>query len=79
MSTSDFHLDPRLYVQISAALRGQIEDGTLKPGDALPSLGKLAASFAVCRQTAQHAVRVLVGEGLVELVPRYGYYVCESS
>jgi DNA-binding GntR family transcriptional regulator len=79
MSTSAFSSDPRLYMQISDALRSQIEDGTLKPGHAMPSLGTLAVSFAVCRQTAQRAMRVLVDEGLVELVPRYGYYVCESS
>jgi DNA-binding GntR family transcriptional regulator len=79
MSTSAFDSDPRLYVQISNILRGQIEDGTFKPGDSLPSLGALAASFAVNRQTAQHAMRVLAGEGLVELVPRYGYYVYEPS
>jgi GntR family transcriptional regulator len=66
-------------MQIADSLRKQIEDGTYKPGDALPSLGKLAASFVVCRQTAQHAMLVLVGEGLVELVPRYGYYVCDPS
>lgn len=79
MSTSAVNPDPRLYVQISNTVRGQIEDGTFKPGDSLPSLGALAESFAVNRQTAQHAMQVLAGEGLVELVPRYGYYVCEPS
>jgi DNA-binding GntR family transcriptional regulator len=79
MNASAFGSDPRLYVQISNTLRGQIEDGTFKPGDSLPSLSVLAESFAVGRQTAQHAMRVLADEGLVNLVPRYGYYVCEPS
>jgi GntR family transcriptional regulator len=79
MSTSSFNPDPRLYVQISDALRGQIEDGTLKPGKPMLSLGKVATSFTVSRRTAQRAMQVLVNEELVWLVPGLGYFVCESS
>jgi DNA-binding GntR family transcriptional regulator len=79
MSTSARNSDPRRYVQISNVLRGQIDNGTYKPGEVLPSLGRLAASFAVHRKTAQHAMWVLASEGLVALAPGYGYYVLESS
>jgi DNA-binding GntR family transcriptional regulator len=79
MSRSAFDSDPRLYVQISDVLRGQIENGTLKAGKPMLSLGEVARSFVVSRQTAQRAMQVLVDERLVWLVPGLGYFVCESA
>jgi GntR family transcriptional regulator len=79
MSTPAFIPDPRLYVQISDALRGQIEDGTFKAGKPMVSLGTVAASFTVSRRTARRAMQVLVDEEMVWLVPGLGYFVCESS
>ncbi len=79
MNNASLYPDPRRYVQIRDRLRGQIGNGTLKPGDQMPSLSKLAGSFAVSRQTAQHAMQVLANEGPVQFVPGRGYYVCEPS
>jgi DNA-binding transcriptional regulator YhcF (GntR family) len=62
MSNSVRCSDPRLYVQIADALRGEIEGGTLKPGDALPSLGKLAESFGVCGSSNQVMVDAVDAE-----------------
>jgi DNA-binding GntR family transcriptional regulator len=67
--------DPRRYVQIANSLRGQIITGTLRPGDPMPPLAKVKATFGVGRRTARHAVQVLVNEELVWYVPGLGYYV----
>jgi len=79
MSASVFRPDPRLYVQVSDALRGQIEDGTIPAGKPMLSLGEVATSFTVSRRTARRAMQVLVDERMVWLVPGLGYFVCESS
>jgi DNA-binding GntR family transcriptional regulator len=67
--------DPRRYVQVASSVRGQIMNGTLRPGDPVPPLAKLTAVFSVGRRTARHAVQVLVNEELVWYVPGLGYYV----
>ncbi len=43
--------------QITAALRRQINDGTLGPGALLPSEPELARQYGVSRQTARVALR----------------------
>jgi DNA-binding GntR family transcriptional regulator len=51
--------------QIANALRAEIEDGTLKPGQPLPSDAELAARFGVSTPTATKARAMLVALGLV--------------
>ena len=51
--------------QIANALRAEIEDGTLKPGQALPSDAQLASRFGVSTPTATKARAMLVALGLV--------------
>jgi DNA-binding GntR family transcriptional regulator len=66
--------DRRKYMRIASALRGQLEDGTLKPGDSLAAVS-VAARFGWARQTAVRAVRILAREGRLERLPRTGYVV----
>src|SRR3954454_23004725 len=51
--------------QIASELRAEIEDGTLKPGQALPSDAQLAVRFGVSTPTATKARAMLVALGLV--------------
>lgn len=44
-----------------------IHDGRLKPGDALPSEARLAASFGVSRPIAREAIRQLAAMGVVHI------------
>jgi GntR family transcriptional regulator len=64
-----------VYLQLAAILRGQIESGKLEPDRPLPSLVTLVQEYAVARGTAAKAVQVLVGEGLVVIVPGRGAFV----
>jgi GntR family transcriptional regulator len=53
------------YAEIAAQLRRQIQDGTLRPGDVMPSYKEAAAQFGVAHTTVNRAYRVLKMEGLV--------------
>jgi DNA-binding FadR family transcriptional regulator len=53
------------YDQLAAELRERILDGTLQDGDRLPSESEMATEYAVSRNTAREAFRVLASEGLV--------------
>lgn len=67
-----------LYLQIAAILRDAIESGAYQPGRPIPSETQLMQEHGVARLTARKAVRVLAGEGLVEVVPGRGAYVAEQ-
>jgi DNA-binding GntR family transcriptional regulator len=67
--------DHRKYVQLADELRRQITEGTLRPGQALPSITKLAAERGWSRGTCRHSMETLTDEGLVRRTPGLGYYV----
>jgi DNA-binding GntR family transcriptional regulator len=53
------------YAQIAEALREQIENGALRPGDPVPSVRALAAQYGVSHATADKALSALRAEGLL--------------
>ena len=71
--------DPRAYVRIAADLRRRIETGELAAGKPLPSITTLTQEWGVARETASHAVTVLVEEGLVRRIPGLGYHVTSKA
>jgi GntR family transcriptional regulator len=68
-----------VYQQIAAILRDAIERGDYPPGRPVPSESRLMQEYGVARLTARKAVRVLAGEGLVEVVPGRGAYVTDRG
>ena len=68
-----------VYQQIADILREAIESGEIAPGRPVPSESQLMQRYGVARLTARKAVRVLAGEGLVEVVPGRGAYVTERG
>jgi GntR family transcriptional regulator len=66
-------------MRIAAAVRAQIQDGTLPAGNPTPSITTLVQEYGVARQTAAKALHVLVDEGLVTRIPGLGYYVTDHS
>lgn len=60
----------RVYEAVAAQIQQQIADGTLRPGDHLPSERELSEAFGVSRASVRDAIRVLELAGLV--VPRQG-------
>ena len=53
------------YFQLAEILRGQIADGTLKPGDQLPAEDALSQTHNVSRGTVREAIRMLAKDGLI--------------
>ena len=68
--------DPRpLHTQIYDDLCRKIADGTYRPGDKLPSLRDLAATYEVAEPTVHAAIRQLQHDGLVASTSGRGTYV----
>lgn len=64
-----------VYRQLADLIRDQITDGTLPPDRPIPSAARLVQEHGIARGTALHAIRVLVEEGWVYVVPGKGTYV----
>ncbi|HVM93990.1 MAG TPA: GntR family transcriptional regulator [Terriglobales bacterium] len=63
------------YRRIQITIRKTIEDGTLRPGDAVPSERELAKIHEVSLMTARHALATLEHEGIVERRRGVGTFV----
>jgi DNA-binding transcriptional MocR family regulator len=81
MLLSPVQLSPNqiLYEQVAERLQGVITDGTLQPGDRLPSVRKLKQQLAVSTSTVMEAYRLLEDRGLVTVRPQSGYYVKQTA
>ena len=68
-----------VYERLADELRQAITSGRYKPGDRLPSTLELMERTGVANLTVRGAYRLLVEEGLVESVPKRGFYVRAGS
>ncbi|WP_164439847.1 GntR family transcriptional regulator [Streptomyces albus] len=66
------------FMDIAAELRDRILSGELGPGDKLPPVKELAASYRCAGATAQRALGQLVVEGVVRTSPR-GTFVADEA
>jgi GntR family transcriptional regulator, transcriptional repressor for pyruvate dehydrogenase complex len=57
----------RLGAAVTERFTRAILEGRLKPGDPLPSEGRIAAAFGVSKQVAREAVRELAAMGVVHI------------
>jgi len=67
--------DRNLYEQVADRIQALIQDGTLAPGDRLPSVRKLKQQLSVSMSTVLEAYRLLEDRGTIEARPQSGYYV----
>ncbi len=67
--------DRPLYEQVAHRLQSLIDEGTLSPGDRLPSVRKLHHQLSVSVSTVLEAYRLLEDQGLIVARPQSGYYV----
>lgn len=68
-----------LVSALAEALRQEIADGRLQPGDRLPTESALGASAGVSRTVVREAVAALRAEGLVETRQGAGAFVLASA
>jgi DNA-binding transcriptional MocR family regulator len=64
-----------LYEQVADRLETAIAEGTLGPGDRLPSVRQLHRQLSVSISTVLEAYRLLEDRGLIQARPQSGYYV----
>ena len=69
--------DESLYVHLYRCIRHDIEQGTIRPGQRLPSKRGLAQHLGVSVVTVEGAYRQLVAEGYVHGRARRGYYAAD--
>jgi DNA-binding transcriptional regulator YhcF (GntR family) len=67
--------DLPLYLQVADRLHQLMIEGTLQPGDRLPSVRKLHQQLSVSISTILEAYRVLEDRGWVQARSQSGYYV----
>ncbi len=68
-----------LYEDVSHLVHTMIENGTLNPGDKVPSLRKMSQQLNISIATVSQAYVRLEEQGLLEAVPQSGFYVSQSS
>lgn len=64
-----------LYRQVIDLISGNIESGTLRPGDRLPSLRRMSERVGVSLPTVRQAYLELERQRRIESRPQSGYYV----
>lgn len=67
-----------LYLQIETQIKHRVAAGTLKAGDALPSVRKLAAELAINYHTVVRAYQELEREGIIRTVQGGGTFVADG-
>jgi len=68
-----------LYLQIQGQVKNAVMAGALKPGDALPSVRKLAADLGINPNTVARAYLDLDREGVIRTVPGGGTFVADGN
>jgi GntR family transcriptional regulator len=61
-------------VRVADDMRRRLVDGEWPKDAPLPAVAELAQHYGVARATVAKALRVLEGEGLVRIVPRWGTF-----
>jgi DNA-binding transcriptional MocR family regulator len=64
-----------LYVRVARTFESQIENGSLKPGDRLPSVRELSRRLGISVSTAVAAFAWLERHGAIHARPKSGHYV----
>lgn len=78
-SDFDSSLPAPLHAKLSDALLAQIIDGTLQPGELLPSERELKALLKLSRPTIRQGINALIQQGLIQRVPGKGSFVLEPE
>ena len=71
--------DSPIYEQIVSQIKGQIIQGQLKAGEALPSIRNLAKELNISAITTKRAYEELEKEGFIETIRGKGSYVSSQN
>lgn len=59
-----------IYKQLVAQIEHGIKDGSIKPGELLPSMNELSASMGISKETVKKSYGILVEKGII--IPKQG-------
>lgn len=76
---NDFHANTPIYLQVMDDIKMKIMNGTLKPGDKLPSVRELASTLEVNPNTIQRAFVELEREGFMRTERAVGRFVADNQ
>lgn len=68
-----------IYLQIAEQIREQVIKGLLKPGDALPSIRKMAIMQGVNANTVAKAYGELERQEIIETISGKGAYIAHTT
>ena len=71
----DFRSSQPIYEQIISQYKYMTLQGYLKPGDAIPSVRKLAIQLEVTPGTVAKAYRIMESQGMIETLRGKGTYI----
>lgn len=63
------------YAQLASIVRRQIQSGTFRPGDQLPSEAQLCQRYGVSPMTVRRSINLLVDQGIVSTAQGRGTFV----
>lgn len=75
----DSSMPAPLHAKLHDALLAQILDGSIQPGDMLPSERQLQSLLSLSRPTIRQAITALIQEGLVQRIAGKGTFVIEPE
>lgn len=68
-----------LYFQLEEIIKGQFENGTLKPGEMIPAESELGAHYEISRITVRQAIADLVNDNLLYKKKGVGTFVAKPK
>lgn len=79
-SDSALHLSPgKLYLNLAAILRQQVQAGDWAPGARLPTIAALSSRYGVAAVTVRQAIAVLEAEGVLRRQQGVGTFVTDTG
>ena len=75
----DFRSSDPIYLQIAHQIETQVIDGTLKPGDQLPTVRELAIDLRINFSTVARAYRILDEQRLISTQRGRGTYISDEE
>jgi DNA-binding transcriptional regulator YhcF (GntR family) len=67
------------YLQIANSVIREIENGHIRKGDNMPSINELSIELDIARDTVERGYKHLKNIGIVDSVPRRGYYIVNTE
>ena len=71
--------DIPIFTQLANGLIEGVANGSLQPGDSLPSVRSLAADLGINMHTVNKAYHELHNKGIVRIIPKSGAIVCNLT